>query len=107
MIFYIIIYNTTIPNNLFPLSSTKQHSRYLRKALFPHHPDLKFAGLLNPLDCPHHMRAHEQYPFREGVILKRPTKKGRGSFADCGIDKVRIELFPYQYKSHYLIIHES
>ena len=23
--------------------------RYLRKALFAHHPDLKFAGLLNPL----------------------------------------------------------
>ncbi|XP_063687188.1 putative methyltransferase C9orf114 [Bolinopsis microptera] len=61
--------------------------QYLRKALFPHHPDLKFAGLLNPLDCPHHMRRDEQYPFREGVVLKRPTKKGKGCFVDCGIDK--------------------
>ena len=26
--------------------------------------------------------------FREGVVLKRPLKKGRGSFVDCGIDKV-------------------
>ena len=65
-------------------------TRYLRKALFPHHPDLKYAGLLNPLDCPHHMRREEKYPFREGVVLKRPTKKGKGSFVDCGIDKVRL-----------------
>jgi len=61
--------------------------QYLRKALFPVHPDLKYAGLLNPLDCPHHMRANEKAPFREGVVLKRPVKKGRGSFVDCGIDK--------------------
>ena len=77
--------STTLPVTLDP--------RYLRKALFPHHPDLKFAGLLNPLDCPHHMRAYEQYPFREGVIVKRPTKKGKGSFADCGINKVGREIF--------------
>jgi predicted SPOUT superfamily RNA methylase MTH1 len=31
--------------------------QYLRKALFPIHPDLKLAGLLNPLDAPHHLRA--------------------------------------------------
>ena len=36
------------------------------------------------------MRRDEQYPYREGVVLKRPTKKGKGCFVDCGIDKVRF-----------------
>ena len=35
--------------------------QYLRKALFPRHPDLKFTGLLNPLDTPHHLRANEKF----------------------------------------------
>ena len=29
---------------------------YLRKALFPMHPDFRFAGLLSPMDAPHHMK---------------------------------------------------
>lgn len=41
---------------------------YLRKQLFPFHRDLQFAGLLNPLDCPHHTRNYEQTPFREGLV---------------------------------------
>ena len=48
-------------------------------------------GLLNPLDCPHHMRMDEHSPYREGVVLDRPgskTKKKR-SYADCGMRKVR------------------
>ncbi|CAH1786041.1 unnamed protein product, partial [Owenia fusiformis] len=31
--------------------------QYLRKSFFPQHKDLQYAGLLNPLDSPHHMRA--------------------------------------------------
>lgn len=30
--------------------------QYLRKDMFPQHKDLKYAGLLNPLDTPHHLR---------------------------------------------------
>jgi len=59
--------------------------QYLRKALFPQHPDLRFAGLLNPLDAPHHMRRDDACPFREGVTLDRPTKAGEGSLVDCGL----------------------
>lgn len=45
-------------------------------------------GLLNPLDSPHHMRVDEDSEYREGVVLDRPSKPGRGSFVNCGMKKV-------------------
>lgn len=60
--------------------------QYLRKALFPIHSDLKFAGLLNPLDCPHHMRSEEWKEYREGVVVNRPMGMGKsGSFVNIGL----------------------
>ena len=65
--------------------------QYLRRRLFPEHPDLKLAGLLNPLDAPHHMRQNEQSPFREGATLSQPPGerpgggKIYGSFVDVGL----------------------
>ena len=47
--------------------------QYLRKHLFPVHPDLKYAGLLNPLDAPHHVREKEYSKHREGVVVNRPA----------------------------------
>lgn len=38
--------------------------QYLRKHFFPIHKDLKFAGLLNPLDAPHHLRQNNTFAFR-------------------------------------------
>ncbi|XP_051961451.1 putative methyltransferase C9orf114 homolog [Xyrauchen texanus] len=61
--------------------------QYLRKSFFPKHQDLQFAGLLNPLDSPHHMRMDEEAEFREGVVLDRPSKQGKGSFVNCGMMK--------------------
>ncbi|KAK3524597.1 hypothetical protein QTP70_029919 [Hemibagrus guttatus] len=61
--------------------------QYLRKAFFPKHHDLQFAGLLNPLDSPHHMRIDEESNFREGVVVDRPCKAGKGSFVNCGMRK--------------------
>ncbi|KAI1904743.1 hypothetical protein AGOR_G00008840 [Albula goreensis] len=61
--------------------------QYLRKSFFPKHQDLQFAGLLNPLDSPHHMRVEEESEFREGVVLDRPSKAGKGSFVNCGMRK--------------------
>ncbi|XP_072841259.2 28S rRNA (uridine-N(3))-methyltransferase [Pogona vitticeps] len=61
--------------------------QYLRKSFFPKHQDLQFAGLLNPLDSPHHVRIDEESKYREGVVLARPTKPGRGSFVNCGMRK--------------------
>ncbi|XP_040260782.1 putative methyltransferase C9orf114 homolog [Bufo bufo] len=61
--------------------------QYLRKSFFPKHPDLQFAGLLNPLDSPHHVRIDEESKYREGVVLDRPIKPGKGSFVNCGMRK--------------------
>ncbi|KAL8570909.1 putative methyltransferase C9orf114 [Nucella lapillus] len=61
--------------------------QYLRKAFFKHHGFLQYAGLLNPLDSPHHMRATDDSAFREGVVLKKPLRDGQGSYADVGLYK--------------------
>ncbi|KAJ3105329.1 hypothetical protein HDU97_008226 [Phlyctochytrium planicorne] len=55
------------------------------KALFPVHRDLKFAGLINPLEAPHHMRLEDQSLFREGVTTNRKTESG--TVVDCGMQK--------------------
>jgi methyltransferase len=61
--------------------------QYLRKALFPKSPALRFAGLMNPLDTPHHKRYSEWFPYREGVVINRPSGKGKGSWVNIGINK--------------------
>ncbi|MFH4976922.1 hypothetical protein AB6A40_003631 [Gnathostoma spinigerum] len=62
--------------------------QYLRKSLFPLQKTLKFAGILNPLDCMHHLRATDlSIPYREGIVLDKPTKKNRGPYCDVGLDK--------------------
>lgn len=61
--------------------------QYLRKFLFPKHQDLQYAGLLNPLDCPHHMRHNEDSLYREGLVLDKPIKPGRGSLVNVGLKK--------------------
>lgn len=38
--------------------------QYLRKYLFPIHSDLQFAGLMNPLDAPSHLRQNDDFMFR-------------------------------------------
>ncbi|KAM6901618.1 putative methyltransferase C9orf114 homolog [Lycodopsis pacificus] len=66
--------------------------QYLRKWFFPKHQDLQYAGLLNPLDSPHHMRIDDQSDYREGIVLDRPIKPGKGSLVNCGMRKdVRID----------------
>jgi predicted SPOUT superfamily RNA methylase MTH1 len=62
--------------------------QYLRKALFPMHPDLRYSGLLNPLDTPHHLRSDERFEYREGVVVERPSKAGQ-SWVNVGLKRVR------------------
>lgn len=38
--------------------------QYLRKYFFPLHKDLEFAGVLNPLDAPHHLRQNDVCAYR-------------------------------------------
>ncbi|KAG0224396.1 hypothetical protein BGW42_005106 [Actinomortierella wolfii] len=58
---------------------------YLRKLLFPMHRDLKFAGLLNPLDPPHHVHQDERSLYREGVVVR--AKDSHSSIVNCGMRK--------------------
>eukprot|EP00924_Labyrinthula_sp_SR-Ha-C_P015031 maker-scaffold_9-snap-gene-6.46-mRNA-1 protein AED:0.01 eAED:0.01 QI:52/1/1/1/1/1/2/29/386 len=67
---------------LFQYLETPQ---YLRKDLFPRHQDLRYAGILNPIDAPHHLRANEISDFREGIIVESPFKKV-GKFANIGLE---------------------
>ena len=62
--------------------------QYLRKKLFPLSPELKFVGLVAPLECHHHLKQDEMFPYREGVVIKRPVKENTGSWVDVGLLKV-------------------
>lgn len=76
--------------------------QYLRRKFFPMHPDLQFAGLLPPLDAPHHLRRGDVSAFREGVVVVEndgkkkkngndgdddddDEKEEEGSLVDCGV----------------------
>lgn len=62
--------------------------QYLRKYLFPIHRDLKFVGLMCPLDAPHHLRQSDDFRFREGVVT---PKQGACSYVNVGLMKdVRV-----------------
>lgn len=61
--------------------------QYLRKHLFPIHADLKYCGILNPLQAPHHLGSKEVYLYREGVVINKPVKNDKGSFVNVGLLK--------------------
>lgn len=65
--------------------------QYLRRHFFPMHPDLQFAGLLAPIDAPHHVRAEDHSPYREGVVLPQKSKDGTTSLVNCGIRSRPVE----------------
>lgn len=62
--------------------------QYLRRILFPIHNFLKYTGVLNPLDAPHHFRQEDNVPFREGVVSTLPPRKNsKGCYVDVGLRK--------------------
>jgi methyltransferase len=61
--------------------------------LFPVCPELKYAGLMNPLNTPHHLKPTEWSKYREGVVINRPVKPGKGSWVNVGFQKdVQVDL---------------
>jgi methyltransferase len=60
---------------------------YLRKALFPQHPNLRTAGTLPSLDMPHHLRTAEWCDYREGVTV---GALGGGTEVDVGLSSKRL-----------------
>lgn len=61
--------------------------QYLRKSLFPKSDALRFSGLVNPLEADHHLKITEWCKYREGVIIRRPVREQRGSWANIGLLK--------------------
>jgi hypothetical protein len=57
------------------------------------HPSLRLAGLLPPLDMPHHLRKTDSAPFREGATRDKPPGyqptfgRSTGTFVDIGLDE--------------------
>lgn len=51
---------------------------FMRKSLFPLHPNLRSQGLLPSLDMPHHPHRDEWLPYREGMTVQGKTKSGKG-----------------------------
>lgn len=67
--------------------------QYLRRRFFPMHPDLQFAGLLAPVDAPHHVRADDHSPYREGAVLeKKSNDPHAGSLVNCGIKNRPVQI---------------
>ena len=61
--------------------------QYLRKHIFPHHPDLRCVGILAPLDAPHHLRIDEAGEYREAVVVEPGSvNQGRGAAMPTGVD---------------------
>ncbi|KAK0628225.1 putative RNA methyltransferase-domain-containing protein [Bombardia bombarda] len=58
---------------------------FMRKTLFPLHPNLRSQGLLPSLDMPHHPHKDEWLPYREGMTLDTKTKDGKGTLVDIGM----------------------
>ncbi|CAF1201069.1 unnamed protein product [Adineta ricciae] len=66
--------------------------QYLRKQFFPRQKLLEYAGLLNPLDAPHHLRTNEYWLYREGVTLPLRPADGKGSWVDVGLYETKVQI---------------
>ncbi|KAG6305805.1 hypothetical protein E4U45_008304 [Claviceps purpurea] len=65
---------------------------FMRKTLFPLHPNLRMTALLPSLDMPHHPNPKEWIPYREGVTIPGKTSTGKGTLVQVGLDEpVEIE----------------
>ena len=51
---------------------------FMRKSLWPIHPNLRSQGLLPSLDMPSHPHKDEWLPYREGLTLEAKPKSGNG-----------------------------
>ncbi|CAH2072377.1 unnamed protein product [Thlaspi arvense] len=61
--------------------------QYLRKSLFPKQNDLRYVGMLPPLDAPHHLRKHEWEQYREGVTMNEKAPNSESTMVDVGLSK--------------------
>lgn len=58
---------------------------FMRKTLFPIHPNLRLAGMLPSLDMPHHPNPIDvALPYREGVTVDGMPPSGKGTLVEIG-----------------------
>lgn len=69
---------------LIHLLSYLETPPHLRRHLFPMHANLRTAGTLPSLDLPHHLRADEWCPYREGVT-STPVRGQSGTHVEAGL----------------------
>ncbi|KAF4333554.1 deoxyribose-phosphate aldolase [Fusarium beomiforme] len=61
---------------------------FMRKALFPLHPNLRLTATLPSLDMPHHPNPKDYWiPYREGVTLAGQTSTGSGTLVEVGSEQ--------------------
>jgi predicted SPOUT superfamily RNA methylase MTH1 len=72
-----------IAGNLFQYMETPP---YLRKFMFPTHPDFQFVDVLPPLGIQSHLKENDCIKFREGVVVKN-TMVNVGFKQVCEVDK--------------------
>lgn len=71
--------------------------QYLRKTLFPKMDDLKYAGILHPLQIPHHSLSSNPKNLKDGDIRESAIVHYKGKkFVDIGVH----QLIPYFGKEH-------
>lgn len=86
------------------LLSYAETPQYLRRAIFPISPQLRFAGLIPPLRTPHHPLGTSEVKYREGFVLESGA---RGSLIDIGLkDPVRCRI-PMPKNSRVTMRHEG
>lgn len=87
----IIIFNEddSLPNQarqdrLVKLFEYAECPQYLRKRIFHIEPDLKYAGLIHPLEAQHHLRTSQiECPYREGVTTNHIQHQIKSKQVDC------------------------
>lgn len=71
--------------------------QYLRRALFPKMDELKYAGVMHPLQIPHHALSADHKSLKEGDLREAAVVHYKGKkFLDIGIHK----LVPYYGREH-------
>lgn len=74
----------TRQDRLVKLFEYAECPQYLRKRIFALEPDLKYAGLIHPLEAQHHLRTSQiECPYREGVTQKHVHQELKGQAQDC------------------------
>ncbi|KAI9904207.1 hypothetical protein N3K66_000736 [Trichothecium roseum] len=60
---------------------------FMRKSLFPFHPNLRLTAMLPSLDMPHHPNPKEWINYREGVTVEGRTSTGKGTLVEVGLEQ--------------------